>query len=318
MNFNFAKRPYACTFPGCSYRGKTKSQITQHKATHGLGLPLFLHLLLGYVYACDFCDYRATTSTNLRRHSRLHMDTRPYRCPHCSHTFVELSALRRHVLDSAYHPGLPLYVCPWCTVSSSNSDSSVVTKHSSATTNTSSSLIIDSPITKQATKKSTNQDICGFNSSSLAWKHVVQTHAAELVDPETLLRLGRKPGETLIEHDVSLIFGLYHPNEDGNFRPSSAVRVLNGPAPPYQRINASHRRRSESTPTHSILTVSTALVDGVEAAPNDGENETLKFAEVQDLATLAGGFVWSSATFLSELIRTTSQGLRNRQKSQNQ
>lgn len=98
------------------------------------------------------------------------------------------------------------------------------------------------------------------------------------------------------------------------------MRVLNGPAPPYQRINASHRRRSESTPTHSILTVSTALVDGAEAAPNDGvaDTETLKFAEVQDLATLAGGFVWSSATFLSELIRATSQVLQNQQRSQNQ
>ncbi|VUZ47992.1 unnamed protein product, partial [Hymenolepis diminuta] len=298
--FHLVKRPYACSFPGCSYRGKTKSQITQHKATHGLG----------YVYACDFCDYRATTSTNLRRHSRLHLDTRPYRCPHCSHTFVELSALRRHVLDSAYHPGLPLYVCPWCTASSSaNSDKAVTS------TKPSSSLIIDSPISKQtSSKKPTDQDICGFNSSSLAWKHVVQAHAAELSDPKTLRRLGRKPGETLIEHDVSLIFGLYHPNEDGNFRPSSAVRILNGPAPPYQRINASHRKRLENNPTHSVLTVSsTLLTEG--GSGKSGGGETLKFAEVQDLVTLAGGFVWSSATFQSELVRATS---RSQQSSQNQ
>ncbi|VDO06042.1 unnamed protein product [Rodentolepis nana] len=293
MDFHLVKRPYACSFPGCSYRGKTKSQITQHKATHGLG----------YVYACDFCDYRATTSTNLRRHSRLHFDTRPYRCPHCSHTFVELSALRRHVLDSAYHPGLPLYVCPWCTNSSSNSNK-VVTN-----ANPSSSLIIDSPISKKiSSKKQTVQDICGFNSSSLAWKHVVQAHAAELSDPETLRRMGRKSGETLIEHDVSLIFGLYYPNEDGKFRPSSAVRMLNGPAPPYQRINASHRKRSENNSTHSTLTISNNfLTEDGSGEDGGGGGETLKFAEVQDLVTLAGGFVWSSAAFQSGLVRATSQ-----------
>ncbi|KAM3177896.1 hypothetical protein ACTXT7_003626 [Hymenolepis weldensis] len=103
------------------------------------------------------------------------------------------------------------------------------------------------------------------------------------------------------EHDVSLIFGLYHPNEDGNFRPSSAVRILNGPAPPYQRINASHRKRLENNPTHSVLTVSsTLLTEG--GSGKSGGGETLKFAEIQDLVTLAGGFVWSSATFQSELF----------------
>lgn len=141
--------------------------------------------VIGYVYACDYCDYRATTSSNLRRHARLHLATRPYRCPHCQHTFVELSALRRHVLDSAYHPGQPLYVCPWCSVRSigrsRHSDTSPV------------SLIIDSPI---ATGVS---GVCGFNSSNLAWKHVVEAHADELSAPETLIRLGKKPGETLIE-----------------------------------------------------------------------------------------------------------------------
>ena len=145
--------------------------------------------LQGYVYVCEFCDYRATTSTNLRRHSRLHMDTRPYRCPHCPHTFVELSALRRHVLDSAYHPGLPLYVCPWCSPSPLRS-------HSSAAT----SLIIDSPITPIA--KCSDAGVCGFNSSSLAWKHLVQAHADQLVNPDTLIKLGRKPGETLIEVEL--------------------------------------------------------------------------------------------------------------------
>ncbi|EUB61531.1 Enoyl-CoA hydratase [Echinococcus granulosus] len=334
MSLHLTNRPFVCSFPGCSYRGKTSSQLAQHRATHGLG----------YVYACEFCDYRATTSTNLRRHSRLHLDTRPYRCPHCPHTFVELSALRRHVLDSAYHPGLPLYVCPWCSPSPGHSsDPSSIPPVNTAPA-APASLIIDSPI---ASRRSADSSVCGFNSSTLAWKHVVQAHADQLSSPETLQRLGRKAGETLIEvafnlsyrelsvlrmleefrivrlkddldflnfclikHDVSLIFGLYHPNEDGNFRPSSAVRQFNAVATvrTHQRMrsntnrqrNASGRKRPlpRDTSLYSVLIVNSSPVENGDAASantsrtaTEGlENtEPLKFPQVQDLVALPGG-----------------------------
>ncbi|CDS39493.1 zinc finger protein [Echinococcus multilocularis] len=322
MSLHPANRPFVCSFPGCSYRGKTSSQLAQHRATHGLG----------YVYACEFCDYRATTSTNLRRHSRLHLDTRPYRCPHCPHTFVELSALRRHVLDSAYHPGLPLYVCPWCSPSPGHSSDPSSIPPVNTPPAAPASLIIDSPI---ASRRSADCSVCGFNSSTLAWKHVVQAHADQLSSPETLQRLGRKAGETLIEHDVSLIFGLYHPNEDGNFRPSSAVRQFNAVATirTHQRMrsntnrqrNASGRKRSlpRDTSLYSVLIVNTSLVENGDAASantprtaTEGlENtEPLKFPQVQDLVALPGGVLWSASAFKSELIRATGGGIHCQQR----
>ncbi|VDK37239.1 unnamed protein product [Taenia asiatica] len=324
MNLHLANRPFVCSFPGCSYRGKTSSQLAQHRATHGLG----------YVYACEFCDYRATTSTNLRRHSRLHLDTRPYRCPHCPHTFVELSALRRHVLDSAYHPGLPLYVCPWCSPSSGrpSTPSSVPTINSAPAA--SASLIIDSPI---ALQRSTDSGVCGFNSSSLAWKHVVQAHADQLSSPETLQRLGRKAGETLIEHDVSLIFGLYHPNEDGNFRPSSAVRQFNAVATArtHQRMRSNSKRlrntnnRKRPLPHDTSLVPSVLIVNSLPVANGDAASastaevapgrvesaEPLRFPQVQDLVALPGGVLWSASAFQSELIRATGGTVYCQQKS---
>lgn len=81
--------------------------------------------------------------------------------------------------------------------------------------------------------------------------------------------------------------------------------MLNGPAPPYQRINASHRKRPEPNCTQSILTI---------GSPQSTERDTLKFAEIQDLVALGGGFVWSSANFHSELARVVNHG----QQSQNQ
>ncbi|VDM16346.1 unnamed protein product [Hydatigera taeniaeformis] len=324
MNLHFSNRPFVCSFPGCSYRGKTSSQLAQHRATHGLG----------YVYACEFCDYRATTSTNLRRHSRLHLDTRPYRCPHCPHTFVELSALRRHVLDSAYHPGLPLYVCPWCSPSADQSRAPSSVSAINSASAAPASLIIDSPI---ALQRFADPGVCGFNSSSLAWKHVVQAHADQLSSPETLQRLGRKAGETLIEHDVSLIFGLYHPSEDGKFRPSSAVRQFNAVATvrTHQRMRSnSNRLRSitnrkrllphDTSSAQSVLIVNSSSVGNGDAAsstaavitPSGMENtDLLKFPQVQGMVALPGGVLWSASAFQSELIRATGGSVHCHQKS---
>lgn len=122
----------------------------------------FYCILTGRRFSCDYCEYSATTSSNLRRHARIHAGARPYLCPHCPHRTSELDALKKHVLDSGRHPGLPLYVCPWC--------------------------------------RSESSTVCvGFNASSLAWRHLLSEHSSEIMKPETLSRIGRVSEKSLSE-----------------------------------------------------------------------------------------------------------------------
>nr|CAH8870022.1 unnamed protein product [Trichobilharzia regenti] len=116
----------------------------------------------GRRFSCDYCEYSATTSSNLRRHARIHAGARPYLCPHCTHRTSELDALKKHVLDSGRHPGLPLYVCLWCRLECST--------------------------------------VCvGFNSSNLAWRHLLNEHSPEITKLQTFSRIGRLSEKLLSE-----------------------------------------------------------------------------------------------------------------------
>ncbi|VEL23115.1 unnamed protein product [Protopolystoma xenopodis] len=121
-------------------------------------------------YTCRICNYRATTSSNLRRHSRIHAGSRPYLCPHCDYRTSELDSLRKHVIDSRRHCDLPLYICPWCCPSGISSN-----------------------------LRTSSEPLVGFNASDLAWRHLQTAHAEELTRSEVLLRAGRLPNEKLCE-----------------------------------------------------------------------------------------------------------------------
>ncbi|CAL8087700.1 unnamed protein product [Calicophoron daubneyi] len=193
-------RPFACSVPGCSYRARTAGRLAQHKAIHGQGRR----------FSCDYCDYSATTSSNLRRHARIHAGARPYLCPHCSHRTSELDALKKHVLDSGRHPGLPLYVCPWCTPADTGQDRGTDSKVSCV----------------------------GFNASGLAWRHLIMEHANEFLKSSVYKRLGRSSGKGLLERDVTRLLGIYCPEVDSTQPPENvAVRQ---PA-----VVSSHRRRKD-------------------------------------------------------------------------
>ncbi|KAK4475990.1 hypothetical protein MN116_001225 [Schistosoma mekongi] len=169
-------RPYPCPVLGCSYKARTAGRLAQHKIIHGQGRR----------FSCDYCEYSATTSSNLRRHARIHAGARPYLCPHCPHRTSELDALKKHVLDSGRHPGLPLYVCPWC--------------------------------------RSESSTVCvGFNASGLAWRHLLSEHSSEIMKPETLGRIGRLSEESLSERDVTRLLGIYCPEIDLTQPPENTV-----------------------------------------------------------------------------------------------
>ncbi|CAH8870221.1 unnamed protein product [Trichobilharzia szidati] len=140
----------------------------------------------GRRFSCDYCEYSATTSSNLRRHARIHAGARPYLCPHCTHRTSELDALKKHVLDSGRHPGLPLYVCLWCRLECST--------------------------------------VCvGFNSSNLAWQHLLNEHSLEITKPQTLSRIGRLSEKSLSERDVTRILGIYWPESDSTPLPENTI-----------------------------------------------------------------------------------------------
>ncbi|RZF40393.1 hypothetical protein LSTR_LSTR015164 [Laodelphax striatellus] len=62
-------------------------------------------------YKCTRCDFRTKNATHLKRHSRLHLGTKPYHCPHCSYTCSLQENLRKHVLSTKIHKGKFLYSC---------------------------------------------------------------------------------------------------------------------------------------------------------------------------------------------------------------
>lgn len=123
----------------------------------------------GRRFSCDYCDYSATTSSNLRRHARIHAGARPYLCPHCDHRTSTLDALKKHVLDSGCHPGLPLYVCPWCSDADTGSHSY------------------------------SRSSCVGFNASGLAWRHLTTEHKEKVLNSERFKTLGRSTGNILLE-----------------------------------------------------------------------------------------------------------------------
>lgn len=175
-------RPHVCPFPGCGYRARTEGRLLQHRLVHGEGRR----------FPCEYCDYSATTSSNLRRHARLHTGAKPYLCPHCPHRTCDIDALAKHVLESGRHPGLPLYVCPWCSQGDHGS----------------------TPVSGECV---------GFNATGLAWRHLMAEHADHLFKSEAFKRIGRSADGILLERDVTVLLGIYRADLDSTRPPEGAL-----------------------------------------------------------------------------------------------
>ncbi|KAL3309888.1 hypothetical protein Ciccas_011555, partial [Cichlidogyrus casuarinus] len=137
---------------------------------------------LGKNFSCDHCDYKATTQSNLKRHLRIHFGARPYKCPHCDYRSVELDALRKHVFNSTIHPGLPLYLCPYCL-----------------------------PSKDEEVDDLSLMNMVGFNTLTLAHQHLREKHLDKI---KHFSHSSSITMENFNERLVTRIFGLYDPSWD--------------------------------------------------------------------------------------------------------
>lgn len=66
-------------------------------------------------YPCDYCTYKGTTRAHLKRHLRIHIGSKPYRCLHCDYRCNTVENLRKHCVHNKVHVGKFMYPCKHCT-----------------------------------------------------------------------------------------------------------------------------------------------------------------------------------------------------------
>lgn len=80
-------RGYTCDFKGCGRRFERLHNLKSHYTTHSTG---------ERPYPCNACDKAFGRSHDLRRHQRIHTDSKPYACHSCGKRFARNDALTRH------------------------------------------------------------------------------------------------------------------------------------------------------------------------------------------------------------------------------
>ena len=84
-------RPFACYFPGCSYKGKTAKCVTDHqKKVHDPARAKDKE--------CPLCPDKFFDNNSLSTHIKAHVDEKPYSCsyPNCNVRRVHKSAIKQH------------------------------------------------------------------------------------------------------------------------------------------------------------------------------------------------------------------------------
>ncbi|XP_035381681.1 WT1 transcription factor b isoform X3 [Electrophorus electricus] len=98
------KRPFMCSYPGCSKRYFKLSHLQMHGRKHTGEKP----------YQCDFtdCGRRFSRSDQLKRHQRRHTGVKPFQCETCQRKFSRSDHLKTHTRT---HTGEKPFTCRWPT-----------------------------------------------------------------------------------------------------------------------------------------------------------------------------------------------------------
>ncbi|XP_030620510.1 WT1 transcription factor b isoform X2 [Chanos chanos] len=99
------KRPFMCTYPGCSKRYFKMSHLQMHGRKHTGEKP----------YQCDHadCGRRFSRSDQLKRHQRRHTGVKPFQCEVCQRKFSRSDHLKTHTRTHTGKTSEKPFTCRW-------------------------------------------------------------------------------------------------------------------------------------------------------------------------------------------------------------
>uniref|UniRef100_A0A8C1PFP1 Wilms tumor protein homolog n=1 Tax=Cyprinus carpio TaxID=7962 RepID=A0A8C1PFP1_CYPCA len=117
------KRPFMCSYPGCSKRYFKLSHLQMHGRKHTGEKP----------YQCDYtgCGRRFSRSDQLKRHQRRHTGVKPFQCDTCQRKFSRSDHLKTHTRTHTGKTSEKPFTCRWPSCQKKFSRSDELVRHHS-------------------------------------------------------------------------------------------------------------------------------------------------------------------------------------------